>query len=85
MEAVNDVVEETMTATKGPRPGVEATAERDSSRAEPRREHTNLDHRYGKIGISAVAAALRYSEISKNPAYAPVAIRVDWRAIEAAA
>lgn len=73
-----------MIATKGPRSGAEVTAERDLSRAEPRREQTNLDHRYGEIGISAVAAALRYSEISKNPAYAPVAIRIDWRSIEAA-
>ena len=74
-----------MTATKGPRPGHEARVERDSSRTEPRREQTNLDHRYGEIGISAVAAALRYSEISKNPAYAPVVVRIDWRSIEAAA
>lgn len=74
-----------MTATKGRRPEAEARVERDSPRAELRREHTNLDRRYGEIGISAVAAALRYSEISKNPAYAPVAVRIDWRSIEAAA
>jgi hypothetical protein len=32
-----------------------------------------LDTRYGKIGISAVAAAARYQDMStpKNPAYAP--------------
>jgi hypothetical protein len=32
-----------------------------------------LDERYGKIGISAVAAAARYQETStpKNPAYVP--------------
>ena len=37
-----------------------------------RRERAELDARYGKIGISAVAAALRYRSDSKNPVYAPV-------------
>jgi hypothetical protein len=31
----------------------------------------NLDGCYGQIGISAVAAALRYKGDSKNPAYRP--------------
>ena len=46
-----------------------------SERASPdqRRERTELDARYRKIGISAVAAALRYRGDSKNPAYAPAA------------
>ena len=35
-------------------------------------ERTNLDRQYRKIGISAVAAALRYQGGGKNPAYAPV-------------
>lgn len=35
-------------------------------------EGTTLDCRYGQIGISAVAAALRYQGAAKNPAYAPV-------------
>lgn len=39
---------------------------------EQRRERAELDARYGKIGISAVAAALRYGSDAKNPAYAPV-------------
>lgn len=39
--------------------------------SEQRRERAELDARYGKIGISAVAAALRYNGDSKNPAYAP--------------
>lgn len=34
---------------------------------------------YGKIGISAVAAAARYQGSAKNPAYAPAAIRSDER------
>ncbi len=40
-------------------------------RAEQRRERAELDARYGKIGISAVAAAVRYQSDSRNPAYAP--------------
>jgi hypothetical protein len=49
----------------------------ESQRAptEQRRERAELDARYGKIGISAVAAALRYGSEAKNPAYAPAAIR----------
>ena len=39
--------------------------------SEQRRERAELDPRFGKIGISAVAAALRYCGDSKNPAYAP--------------
>jgi hypothetical protein len=40
----------------------------------------SLDRRYGKIGISAVAAAMRYQSEPKNMAYAPVAPRNDrWR------
>ncbi len=42
-----------------------------------RPEDANLDRRYGKIGISAVAAALRYQSDAKNPAYAPVRWRYD--------
>jgi len=30
-----------------------------------------LDHRFGQIGISAVAAAARYHGVAKNTAYAP--------------
>jgi len=37
-----------------------------------RRERSELDPRFGRIGISAVAAALRYPSDAKNPAYAPV-------------
>jgi hypothetical protein len=36
-----------------------------------RTREAELDVRYGKIGISAVAAALRYQSDGKNPAYAP--------------
>jgi hypothetical protein len=41
-------------------------------------EVQSLACRYGKIGISAVAAAMRYQSESRNMAYAPVASRSDW-------
>jgi hypothetical protein len=44
----------------------------DSSPARPA-----LDARYGQIGISAVAAAVRYQGLAKNLAYAPASN--DWR------
>jgi hypothetical protein len=37
----------------------------------PAQELPELDRRYGAIGISAVAAAVRYQSDGKNPAYAP--------------
>jgi hypothetical protein len=43
---------------------------RDSGRPE-----AGLDRCYGKIGISAVAAALPYQSDAKNPAYAPATPR----------
>lgn len=45
----------------------------------PNEDNASLDHQYGKIGISAVAAAMRYQSGAKNPAYAPVVTRKhDW-------
>lgn len=41
-------------------------------RSEKTRAPVELDRRYGRIGISAVAAAVRYQSDGKNPAYAPV-------------
>jgi hypothetical protein len=40
-------------------------------------EALTLDNRYGQIGISAVAAAVRYQGGAKNPAYAPCSNK--WR------
>ena len=37
-------------------------------------ESSGLAHRYQQIGISAVAAAVRYQGVAKNPAYAPAPI-----------
>ena len=50
----------------------------------PRREQTSLDHRYGKIGILAVAAAARYAGTGRKPAGAPRAAQIDQRFIELA-
>ncbi len=41
---------------------------------------SDLDRRYGRIGISAVAAALRYQSDAKNPAYSPVTAKPHERA-----
>jgi hypothetical protein len=41
------------------------------------RKGEDLDGRYGKIGIPAVAAALPYQSQAKNLAYAPVVHRDD--------
>lgn len=57
-------------------------AQQDTSQVEKRREQTNLDGRYGEIGILAVAAAIRYAGARKNPAYAPVVHRIDLRLAE---
>jgi hypothetical protein len=42
-----------------------------------RRETQNLDVRYGKIGISAVAAAMRYQGDAKDPAHVAKDRRAD--------
>jgi hypothetical protein len=52
---------------------------------EQRRERPELGARFGKIGISAVAAAVRYQSDSRNTAYAPVVIDVLEQAEKAAA
>ena len=49
------------------------------------RKGEDLDGRYGKIGIPAVAAALPYQSDAKNPAYAPVVPRDQERHAEIAA
>jgi hypothetical protein len=58
-----------------------------SKRATPeqRRERTELDPRFGKIGISAVAAALHYGSDAKNPVYAPAKLATIESAEEAVA
>jgi hypothetical protein len=59
-------------------PDVTAKLHRTTSqRAANRPLSPALDDRYGRIGISAVAAAARYQGAAKNPAYAPAP--TDWR------
>jgi hypothetical protein len=71
-----------MTATAGAKPGLS----HDDAQRGWLREQINLDNRYGKIGISAVAAALRYSDVTKNPADTPKAApQIDERFQEIAA
>ncbi len=70
-----------MPKTAGALPSQEERQKTD----EGRRETNNLTIRYGKIGIPAVAAALRYSDAGKNPAYAPVVLRTNHRLMEMAA
>jgi hypothetical protein len=50
----------------------------------PRSEHTNLSYHYGSIGIQAVAAAARYSDVRKKPAHASGGERIDLRFVESA-
>lgn len=59
-------------------------AKKTNKTAKLANEVTALDHRYGQIGISAVAAAARYQGAAKNPAYAPAAANWVDRAEEAA-
>ena len=49
------------------------------------RSESNLDSRYGEIGISAVVAALQFQSAVKNPAYAPAVHELDKRTAEMAA
>jgi hypothetical protein len=72
-----------MTTKTGPVPASQTTQDTQARRQEPRdeqrREQAQLVRCYGSIGISAVAAALRYAGVSKNPAYAPVVHRPESR------
>lgn len=48
------------------------------------REQVSLVYRYGAIGIEAVVAAARYSDVPRRSAEAPVAPRIDPRFLETA-
>jgi hypothetical protein len=56
-----------------------------SKKAAHERQDDGLDRHYGEIGISALAAALRYLGETKNPAYAPVEPQPDDRYVDEAA
>ena len=66
-------------------PTMQLSAEAGRAKAGAKEPNQNLTVRYGKIGIPAVAAALRYCDAGRNPAYAPVVPRNDHRLIEMAA
>ena len=64
-----------------------AVAQNTASQRAPRKasdENLALHLCYGQIGISAVAAAVRYQGDAKNPAYAPVAMKAGNRGATAA-
>jgi hypothetical protein len=75
-------VEETMTKTNQHTDNQaqcpQATAPAQAS------EPTNLSFLYGTIGIQAVAAAARYSDVRKKPAHAHAVHRIDQRFVESA-
>ena len=58
-------------AYAGTNTSLEGTMNSQRAISEQRRERAELDPRFGKIGISAVAAAMRYCGDARNPAYAP--------------
>ena len=62
--------------------GSQASQQRRRS-SEPR-EQTNLDCRYGEIGIPCVAAAMRYAFDRKSPADVPATPPIDPRFVESA-
>jgi hypothetical protein len=78
-------VEEHMPKTVGAWPSQEKRQSTAEGRRETGNETSNLTVRYGKIGIPAVAAALRYCDAGKNPAYAPVVPLANHRLMERAA
>ena len=47
-----------------------------------RRSTTDLDQHYGQIGISALAAAIRYKGETRNPAYSPAIPSLDERLLD---
>ena len=58
---------------------IPATAEIQARQPE-RPSDTNLSYRYGSIGIQAMSAAARYSDVREKPA----APRIDQRFVESA-
>jgi hypothetical protein len=66
-------------------PRTSSAASQNARPAQPSGDHTNLSHRYGSIGIQAVAAAARYSDRRKSPAQATASgLRIDLRFVESA-
>ena len=74
-----------MTKTAGASPSQQERQDGTDGRQDSLRDRPNLTLRYGKIGIASVAAAARYCDAGRNPAYAPVVPRNDHRLTEIAA
>jgi hypothetical protein len=75
--ATTTPVEETMTnKTDNPAPAQLPRADQPERPS----DHPNLSYLYGSIGIQAVAAAARYSDVREKPA----AHRIDQRFVESA-
>jgi hypothetical protein len=70
-----------MAAEMAKKTGEKSHAQQASS--EDNGQSTALAGRYRQIGISAVAAAVRYQGVAKNPAYAPAPIK--WQHTDEAA
>lgn len=66
---MKDVSAETADTAGKSKPMARKPAEKNADK------NTALHRRYGKIGISAVAAAARYQGAAKNPAYAPAVVK----------
>ena len=73
-----------MTINTGSTQSQEERPMRQETRPDQPREPTNLDYRYGDIGIEAVAAAAHYVGLGRRPAEAPAASQIDQRFIEVA-
>ena len=85
---ISAAVERHITAQAGERRSEQFLERKMTSQratTEQRRERAEMDPRFGKIGLSAVAAAMRYASEPKNPNYAPAAIRALDQDDEAAA
>ena len=66
-------------------PRTSSATSQNAHPAQPNGDHTNLSHRYGSIGIQAVAAAARYADRRKSPAHASTSgLRIDLRFVESA-
>lgn len=64
---------------------LQQTQQTQPTQPERRSEPTQLSHRYGTIGIQAVAAAARYADRRKSSANTPAgAPRIDQRFVESA-
>ena len=66
-------------------PRTSSATSQNARPAQPNGDQTNLSHRYGNIGIQAVAAAARYADKRKSQTHTPASgLRIDLRFVESA-